>query len=566
MIPLISIAIPRGTCWPDIPIQGARLLRLCSCLAAVGSTTVSADTYTYATVAGSPTLYGAVDGVGSAARFGYAMMGIVNDSIGNFYVADYGNFTIRKVTPAGSVSTFAGLTGSQGSVDGIGSAARFFGPFGMAVDGQGNTYVGDSWGRRIRKISPTGVVTTFAGPGPGGYADGTAANASFGDTRGLAVDSDGNVYACDTGYSSIRKITPAGVVTTLAGPGASGGQGTTDGVGSAARFRAPRGLAVDLNKNVYVADSDNHTIRKITPAGVVSTLAGLGGSSGSINGTGSAARFYIPFGITSDDWGNLIVADTYNSTIRAITPSGVVTTIGGIPGTYGGYVNGVGTNARFGYPAAIYKTKTATPELSITELNNFVVRRGTLVGATLLPTITSASTANGMVGANFTYTITASSPPITSYSASPLPPGLSINQTTGVISGNSTTVGTTNVNISATNANGTGGAVLTLYIAGPPPQITSPLSATVTVGSVFTYQIIATNAPTTYNFNNIPPGNGSYSPASGLLNMTVVTPGIYNMLIAASNNGGTAQATVVVTVLSAPPVINLIEPVGAVQL
>lgn len=537
-----------------------RLLGLGVCLAAA-STLALADTYSYSTVAGSPTLYGAVDGMGSAARFGYALMGIGNDAAGSFYVADYGNYTIRKVTAAGSVTTFAGLAGSQGSingtVDGTGSAARFCAPFGMAVDSQGNVYVGDAWGSRIRKISPVGVVTTLAGPGPGGYVDGTGTAAGLGDVRGLAVDSDGNVYACDTGYNSIRKVTPAGVVTTLAGPGASAAQGTADGTGSAARFNAPRGIAVDLNKNVYVADSNNHTIRRITPAGVVTTLAGYPGVSGSINGTGNVARFYIPFGISSDNWGNLVVADTYNSTIRAITPTGVVTTIGGIPGTYGGYVDGTGSTARFGYPAAIYQTKTATPELSITEMNNFVVRRGTVVGATLMPTITSALTANGTVGGSFSYTIVASSPPITGYAASPLPAGLAVNAATGIISGVATSAGTTNVNISANNTNGAGGAVLTISIAAPPPQITSPLAASGTSGVVFPlYTITASNFPFSFGATGLPAGL-SLNPSTGAITGVPTVSGTFNVSLTAMNAGGmSAPANLVLSIAAIPPLIT----------
>ena len=196
--------------------------------------------------------------------------GVAVDSAGNVYVADQGNHTIRKITPAGVVSTLAGLAGSAGSTDGTGSAARFFQPL------------------------------------------------------GVAVDAAGNVYVADTNNQTIRKITPAGVVSTLAGLANS--QGSTDGTGSAARFFAPTSVAVDAVGDVYVADDSNHTIRKITPAGVVSTLAGLAGSAGFADGTGSAARFNNPSGVTVDAAGNAYVADSDNSAIRKITPAGVVTT------------------------------------------------------------------------------------------------------------------------------------------------------------------------------------------------------------------------------------------------
>ena len=176
------------------------------------------------------------------------------DGSGNVYVADSGNYTIRKITPAGVVSTLAGLAGSSGSADGTGSAARFYYPTGVAVDGSGNVYVADTGNYTIRKITPAGVVSTLAGlAGSTGSADGTGSAARFYYPYGVAVDGSGNVYVADTGNYTIRKITPAGVVSTLAGT--AGSSGSADGTGSAARFNYPTGVAVDGSGNVYVADS-----------------------------------------------------------------------------------------------------------------------------------------------------------------------------------------------------------------------------------------------------------------------------------------------------------------------
>ena len=182
-------------------------------------------------------------------------------------------------------------------------------PYGVAVDGAGNVYVADHGNDEIRKITPAGVVTTLAGAaGQAGSADGTGSAARFYDPAGVAVDSAGNVYVADAGNDEIRKITPAGVVTTLAG--AAGQAGSADGTGSAARFYIPHGVAVDGAGNVYVADTENDEIRKITPAGVVTTLAGAAGSIGSADGPGSAARFFQPYGVAVDSAGNVYVADT----------------------------------------------------------------------------------------------------------------------------------------------------------------------------------------------------------------------------------------------------------------
>jgi sugar lactone lactonase YvrE len=256
----------------------------------------TAQEYTFTTLAGPGESPGALDGPGSAARF-YAAYGVAVDSASNVYVADTSNHTIRKVTPGGTVTTLAGQAGSDGSADGTGSAARFSFPFGVAVDSAGNLYVADRNNHTVRKVTPGGAVTTLAGlAGSSGSTDGAGSAARFYSPYGVAVDSAGNVYVADRGNFTIRKVTPGGVVTTLAGQ--AGSWGSADGTGSAARFGdgsfGPSGVAVDSAGNVYVADHGNFTIRKVTAGGEVTTLAGQAGNSGSADGTGSAARFHNP--------------------------------------------------------------------------------------------------------------------------------------------------------------------------------------------------------------------------------------------------------------------------------
>jgi sugar lactone lactonase YvrE len=235
------------------------------------------------------------------------------DGAGNVYVADSSNHAIRKISTAGEVTTFAGLAGVHGYADGIGGDARFFDPEGIAVDAGGIVYVGDSLNNRIRKITPEGAVTTLAGAGRGS-TDGTGTAARFNFPRGLAVDSAGNVYVADQYNHTIRKVSPEGMVTTLAGQ--AGSPGTANGIGSDAQFSAPDSVAVDRDGNVYVAESNYDVIRKITPRGVVTTFAGKSQGLNFADGEASQARFLLPRSVVLDNSGNFYVADYGGQTIR----------------------------------------------------------------------------------------------------------------------------------------------------------------------------------------------------------------------------------------------------------
>src|SRR5262249_4899654 len=282
------------------------------------------------------------------------------DNSGNLFVADTDNHIIRKVSPVGTdwvVTTIAGLGHVEGPSDGLGYAARFRWPSGITVDSSGIVYVADYNNSSIRKLTRSGgslyQVTTIAGTFTNpGRLDGTGTNALFFWPTGIAVDGEGSIFVAEYYNNTIRKITSAGVVTTLAGP--LGSQGVADGTGSTARFNQTGPAAVDKAGNLYVGDINNDTIRKITPAGVVSTLAGLAGSfvdssSMSADGAGNNARFSLPYGVAVDGGGNIFVADYYFSTIRRITPAGLVTTIAGVPWSFGTN-DGVNENARFRYP------------------------------------------------------------------------------------------------------------------------------------------------------------------------------------------------------------------------
>jgi len=308
------------------------------------------------------------NGTGAAASF-FSPGAVACDASGNIYVADSNNDLIRKITPAGVVSTMAGTVNVSGKTNATGTSASFSNPAGIAIDASGNVYVGDAGNNLVRKITTGDVVSTLAGSSLNGNANGTGTAASFRAPSGVAVDASGNVYVADYNNSMIRKITAGGVVTTIAGT--SGNYGSTNGTGTAASFNGPAAVAVDASGNIYVADSQNNLIRKITSGGVVTTFAGSG-NIGTSDGTGTAASFNTPSGIVIDASGNLYIADTGNSLIRKITSAGVVTTIAGSVGNPG-FTNGTGTAATFTNPAGI--TIDASGNLYIADSGNNVIRK-----------------------------------------------------------------------------------------------------------------------------------------------------------------------------------------------
>jgi len=329
------------------------------------------------TLAGSATQLGSDDGAGTVARF-RSPAGVGIDAAGNVYVADQDNSLVRKITAAGSVTTLAGAVGQVGAADGPGAIARFSFPAGVATDAAGDLYVADSNNRIVRRITSSGAVTTLAGaPGVSGELDGTGTAARFSFPAGIAVDAAGTVYLADESNHSIRKISPAGAVTTFAG--SSGTPGSADGTGTAAQFSFPNGVAIDGAGTLYVADQGNHTIRKVTADGVVTTLAGSPGALGSADGVGSAARFRFPAGVVVDSAGTLYVADGNNHTIRKVTPGGAVTTLAGAAGIPGS-ADGTGTTARFRFPSAL--AIDGADNLYVADRDNATLRKVTPTGTT----------------------------------------------------------------------------------------------------------------------------------------------------------------------------------------
>ncbi len=296
-------------------------------------------------IAGSGTA-GYLDGTGAVAQFNIPI-GLTIDSQDNLFVSEYGNNRIRKITPTGVVTTIAG-SGISGTNDAFGVAAQFNRPWGITIDTQDNLYVADYGNHTIRKITTSGAVSTIAGvPGTSGNTDGIGANAQFYFPAGIISDSQGKLYVADTSNHRIRMVeTSTGNVTTVTGSAA----GSVDGSTSDAQFNRPFGITIDGEGNLFIADTNNRTIRKITPSGTVTTLAGSSTNTGDIDGIGDNARFSTMFGITIDANNNLYIPDYGNQKIKSISPNGLVTTLAG---STVGYVEGSGTVAQFKSPYII---------------------------------------------------------------------------------------------------------------------------------------------------------------------------------------------------------------------
>jgi len=289
---------------------------------AIREITPSGTNWIVSTIAGGT--MGSRDGTNTDAQFS-GPTGIAIDSMTNLYVADQFNYTIRKITPSGTnwvVTTLAGQVGVFGIQNGANTNAQFHNPFGIAVDTAGNLFVADEYNNAIREIMPDGgnwVVSTIAGQGPNspGSQNGTNTAAQFSYPAGVAVDANSNVYVADQINNLIRLITPMGtnwVVTTIAG---QLNAGFSNGLGTNAEFTSPVGVALDANSNLYVGDSANNAIREMMPTNMtwlVSTIGG--GTMGSNNGTGTNAQFYLPYGVATDIYGDVFVADYENNAIR----------------------------------------------------------------------------------------------------------------------------------------------------------------------------------------------------------------------------------------------------------
>jgi sugar lactone lactonase YvrE len=520
------------------------------------------------TPAGSPGSLGSTDATGTNALF-YQPSGIAITSSSNLYVVDYFNNTVRQISPSWVVITVAGLAGTTGSADGANSSARFWGPQGVAVSSTGTVYIADTANSAIRTLT-AGVVSTLAGSASDGSANGATSSARFYAPQNVAVDSTSNLYVADTQNSVIRKITGLGTVSILAGT--AGVFGSAEGTGPSVQFSGPQGVAVDSSGNVYVADTGNSTIRKITSGGVSSTLAGSAGNPGNADGTGPTVQFSQPEGVAVDSSGNVYVADTWNHTIRKLTSGGVSSTLAGLAGTFGSF-DGTNGGARFNCPTGV--AVGSSGNLYVTDYNNDTIREVSPAGVvtTLAGTAGIWGNADGTNGSALFFGPTG----IAVNSSGTLYVVDSGNNTLRKItpsSGNwvvSTVAGLTGVSGSA---DGTGTAAEFYYPAGvavsgsgyvfvadsgnntirsqgiAPTIITQPQNQTALTGTYATFNVSASGSmPFTYIWQY---NNSSNYPPSSSSSLTTSNAGTYTVTV--SNVAGTILSSAATLVLTNPPV------------
>lgn len=309
------------------------LARLVTGVCLLGIVELPASEFYFRPAAGATGTPGYRDGAGAEARFANPGALTANRE-GGFYIADSLNHCVRKVSADGQVTTFAGMVvdsdfdgiNEGGSGDGPSSTARFNYPAGVALDAAGSVYVSDAWNHTIRRITPSGWVSTYAGQtGNYGHRDGPVTEALFDDPCGIAVDCAGAIYVAERGSHVIRKISRNGFVTTFAG--LPGERGAADGRGREARFDRPSGLCLDSAGRLWVADAGNHTIRVITPDGQVKTVAGIPGTFGHRDGDATNALLFEPMGIALDPKGFVYIADTFNNAIRRLDLDGQLATL-----------------------------------------------------------------------------------------------------------------------------------------------------------------------------------------------------------------------------------------------
>ena len=480
------------------------------------------------TIAGTGTAGWSGDGGQATAANMYYPGKIILDATGNLYFCDIENAYIRKINTSGIISSVVGNGTNAFSGDGgQATAASLFTPGGMVFDASGNLYVADGNNNRIRKVNTAGIINSVAGNGTGAYSGdgGQATAAALWNPTDVAIDALGNLYISESANNTIRKVTTAGIISTFAG-GALGGYGGDGGQATAAKLNTPRDITFDAAGNLYIADSDNMRIRKVSTSGIITTIAGTGTQSfGGDGGVATAAKLNQPFGINFDAAGNLYIGDEGNNRIRKINTAGIITTIAG-----GGSSLGDGwlaTAAQLSIPE--FASSSATGYIYISDTYHNRIRR---ISPPLTVTVNSSTIC---VGGSTTLTASGG----TTYSWSPST-GLS-TAAGSVVVANPTV--TTNYSVVATSGIAMGGAIATVTVYPSALVVNSP---SICIGSTATLTI---SGASTYSWSpatNLSASTGSVVVATPTANTTYTITGTMNSCTA------TAISTVTVNPLPIP--------------
>lgn len=432
--------------------------------------------YNFTTLAGLAFNTGTTDGTGSGARFN-TPHGVAVSATGDVYVSSSISHTIRKITSGGVVTTIAGQAGVSGGTDATGTAASFNGPRGLALNAGGTVlYVADTNNNRIRKIDlSNNAVTTLT--------------SSTNSPTALVVDSSDNVYYTSWDHT-VRKVTPAAVISIVAGAGNN--PGTLNGTAGAARFNGPMGIAMDSSGNLYIADSNNAMIRKITmPSAVVTTYAGQPQGYGYTDGPADSATFSSPSGIAVDSIGNVFVADNSSGVIRKISPTRQVTTIGG-QAYWGGYSDGIGSDARFNAPAGLAVNSAGT--LHFAENYNHVIRRGAPLGSPSAPVVSAPVSRTVSVGDSVTFSVLASGVSTLTYQwrHNGVDIGGEVNSSLTLTNVQASQAGSYSVLVHSVGEGDALSAAATLTVTAPPVISGQPSNQNVATGQAVNLSVTAT--------------------------------------------------------------------------
>jgi hypothetical protein len=477
------------------------------------------------------------------------------------YIADSANNEIEKVTPAGVLSVVAGNGAYGGSTPGPATSSDLADPTGVAVDGAGNVYIADSNDSEVDKVTSAGLLSIFAGNGGFGLpTPGPATSSELNSPTGVAVDGSGNVYIADGGNYEVEKVTPGGTLSVIAGTGTYGSP--TPGPATSSDLADPSGVAVDGAENVYVADYYGLVIEKITPAGVLSIFAGTGTAGLPTPGPATSSELNYPYGVAVDGAGNVYIADSGNSEVEKVTPGGTLSVIAGT-GTGGSPTPGPATSSDLADPSGVAASEYGNVYIADTG-NNKVEE---VAAATTLPVFTAASPPPATIGTAYSYTFTASGSPSPTFSVTSgtLPAGLTLNTTTGVLSGTPTGSGT--FRVTATNTVGTAvTSSLTITATAPAtlPVFTAASPPAATIGTAYSYTFTASGSPPpTFSVTSgTLPAGLTLNATTGVLSGTPTGSGTFR--VTATNTAGTAVTSSITITATAPATLVPVPTGGAV--